>query len=53
MSPYSRCFFKTLKRGVQHCLEGAEPLKKRLGQGLGVFPGDGIGQQQLQKLIVR
>lgn len=42
-----------LHRGVQHAGEGVVPLHQSVGDGVGVPPGDGVVQQQLQGLVVR
>ena len=38
--------------GVEHVLEGAEMLQKAVRRLVGVLPGDGVKQQQLQELVV-
>ena len=43
---------QVLHRGVQHGGEGAVPLHQGVGDGVGVPPGDGVVQQQLQGLVV-
>ena len=37
----------------KHRLEAAEPVQEGVGRRVGVHPGDGEEQQQLQQLVVR
>jgi hypothetical protein len=39
--------------GPEHALQPPESRKQGFGRGFGVAPGAGVGQQQLQHLVVR
>ena len=41
-----------LRRREEHAVEGAEALYQPVGDGVGVHAGDGVEQQQLQRLMV-
>ena len=53
LSPDALHLLQILHRGVQHAGEGVVPLHQGVGDGVGVPPGDGVVQQQLQGLVVR
>ena len=41
-----------LRRGVEHALQRTEPFQQPVRRLVGVLPGDGVKQQQLQQLVV-
>ena len=51
--PHALDLLKLVGPGREHLIEGAEPVQQPMGQGVHVHPRQGVGQQQLQHLVVR
>jgi len=52
-SPYAFQRHKFLNRRLQHPVQAAEMSQQAVGQRLDIPPGNGKGQQQLQRLMRR
>ena len=50
--PHALYTFQFFHAGAEYALQRAELLQQKVGRGVGVAAGDGVKQQQFQRLMV-
>jgi hypothetical protein len=47
-----RCHFEFLRAGIEHTRQATESRDEVFGDGLDILAGDGVGQQEFEKLVI-